>query len=66
MHIRVQRPIPPLKLVSRHDTVGDSLAADKDLPHGRILIATTDKPSKLYFGRSPLELSLLEYRFGEN
>ena len=64
MHVWIDRSIPTLKSVSRHDTVGDRLSADKDLPHGRILVATTDKPAKLYSSRPSLGLFLLEYRFG--
>jgi hypothetical protein len=64
MHVRKERSIPPLEFVSRHDPTRDCLTADKDLPHGRILAATTDKPAKLYSGRSVLALLLLEYRFG--
>jgi hypothetical protein len=63
MHVWIDRSIPPLKFMSRHDTAGDCLSADKDLPHGRILVATTDKPAKLYSSRPSLEVVLLEYRF---
>src|SRR5262249_814806 len=64
MHIRIDRSIPPLKFMPRHDTIGDGLTTDKDLPHDRILAAPTDTPPKLYSARRLLPLSLLESRFG--
>jgi hypothetical protein len=51
--------------MSRHDTISDSLTADKNLPHGRILAATTDMSPKRHSSMSFLELLLLECRFGE-
>jgi hypothetical protein len=66
VHVWIKRAIPPPKFAPRDDAIGDSLTADQDLPHGRILATATDKAAKLYSSTPLLELCVLEYRFGGN
>ena len=49
VHVRIQPPIPPRELMSRHRAARNRFGADEYVPHDEILQTRTDIPSEIAF-----------------